>query len=115
MTVCNDYYFKTNNSFVENSKVMETDSTTSKIEEKTKPIFRVLAFLAALAIPAGAFAFTSFAIAGGSPLILLIPLVISLSLFSIPLMGIAFQLDGDLTPAPNQTGEIDMRPGYLYR
>ena len=121
MSVCNTVCFKTNNSFVENSKVTQLDSTTRKIEEKTKPIFRTLAFLAGLALPAAAYVFTSFAIAGGSPLILLIPLVISLSLLCIPLMGIALTGCPDYpTPAISAEGDyrndmIDMRPGYLYR
>lgn len=119
MSVCNDTYFKTNNSFIENSLLPQTDPTTSKIKEKTKPIFRVLAFLAGLAVGAGGAAFISFAIAGGSPLILLIPIIIPLSLFSIPLIGFAL-LDPEFpTPAISAEddpykNEIDMRVGYLY-
>lgn len=97
----------------------QNDPTLSKIEEKTKPIFRVLAFLAGLAIAAAGIAFIAFAISSASPLILLIPIVFTLSLSSLPLFGFAVLGDPCTTSSPSTEGDhrsdmIDMRPGYLY-
>jgi hypothetical protein len=110
--------FKTSDSDLQTSIVpSQNDPTVSKIEEKTQPIFRVLAFLAGLAIPAAGAAFVAFAIASGSVIILLIPIVVSFSLFSIPLIG--FAVFGRYEYPVNAPAEsdrrsdmIDMRLGY---